>query len=141
MVATVPENSRPAFYQPALSGQVNGHPSGLANDRYGEIVTGVADIGQCIYIILATPKGSDPHRPTFGSELHLYIDYPIAAARPHIVREVVDALRQWEPRIKVMRVMVAPSDVAALTVDVEWVFADGVGAEIFKTPVPLRKLL
>ena len=86
MVATVPENSRPTFYQPALSGQVAGHPSGLASDRYGEIVTGVADIGQCIYIILATPKGSDPHRPTFGSEINLYIDYPIDAARPHSVR-------------------------------------------------------
>lgn len=141
MVATVPINSRPAFYQPALSGQVVGHPSGLASDRLGEIVTGVDDVSQCIYIILASAKGSDPHRPTFGSNLHLYIDYPIDAARPHIVREVVDALLQWEPRIKVMRVMVSPSDVASLQVDVEWVFADGVGAEIFKTPVPLRKQL
>lgn len=141
MVATVPQNARPAFYQPALSRHAAGHPSGLASDRFGEIVTGVADIDQCIYIILGTPKGSDPHRPTFGCDLHLYIDYPIDVARPHIVREVVAALRQWEQRIKVMRVMVTPSAVAALTVEVEWVFADGVGAEIFKTPVPLRKLL
>lgn len=140
MVSTALAN-QPAFRQPALSGQVVGHPSGLASDRYGELVTGVDDIGQCIYIILATPKGSDPHRPTFGSDLHNYIDFPIDAARPHIVREVVDALRLWEPRIKVMRVTVSPPDVAALTVDVEWVFADGVGAEIFHTPVPLRKLL
>jgi len=141
MVATVPVNSRPVFHQPALSELVNGHPSGLASDRLGQIVTGVADINQCIYIILTTPKGADPHRPTFGSDLYQYIDHPIDAARPHIVREVVDALRQWEPRLKVMRVMVTPNDVAGLQVNVEWVFADGVGAEIFRTPVPLRKLL
>jgi len=140
MVA-IPANSRPAFYQPALSGQVVGHPSGLASDRMGEIVTGADDVSQCIYIILESPKGSDPHRPTFGSNLHLYVDYPIDAARPHIVREVVDALRQWEPRIKVMRVFVSLGDVAGLLVEVEGVFADGVGSEIFKTPVPLRKQL
>jgi phage baseplate assembly protein W len=125
-------------YQPALSKRTVGHPSGLASDRLGEVVSGVADIDQCITIIFTTPKGSDPHRPTFGSDLYQYIDYPIDAARPHFVREVVDALRLWEPRISVLRVRITPSEIAELEVLVEWVFADGVGTEIFTTPVPIR---
>ena len=141
MVAIVSATSRPAFFQPALSGATAGHPSGLASDRLGEVVTGVADINQCIYIILTTPKGSDPHRPTFGSELHLYLDYPIDSARPHFVREVVDALAIWEPRIKVMRVPVTKEGDAGLLVGVEWVFADSVEAEMFSTRVPMRKVL
>lgn len=141
MVANVPATSRPAFFQPALSGEVAGHPSGLASDRLGEIVTGVADINQCIYIILTTPKGSDPHRPTFGSELHLYLDYPIDSARPHLVREAVDALSLWEPRIQVMRVPVTRESESGLLVSIEWVFADSVEAEMFSTRVPMRKVL
>lgn len=131
-MAIVPASSRPAFFQPALSSVALG-ASGLNSDRLGEIVTGVADINQCIYVIVTTPQGSDPHRPLFGSKLYLYIDYPIDSARPHIVREVVDALTRWEPRIRVLRVTVTPSDVAALDCEIEWVFADGVDAQVFST--------
>ncbi|HAH9251979.1 TPA: baseplate protein, partial [Escherichia coli] len=50
------------FWQPALQAP-------------GEIVRGLDDIRQSIQIILRTPRGSDPHRPEFGSNLHLYIDW------------------------------------------------------------------
>ena len=116
-------NSLPnRFFQPALSSQVAGHASGFANDRLGELVTDFQDVDQCIRIILTTPKGSNPHRPLFGSNQHLYIDYPVNSARPHIVREVVNALRQWEPRIDVVQVTVTLSDMAALACEVRWRF-------------------
>ena len=86
-------------------------------------------------------EGSDPHRPTFGSELHLYLDYPIDSARPHLVREAVDALALWEPRIQVMRVPVTRESESGLLVSIEWVFADSVEAEMFSTRVPMRKVL
>ncbi|AZE49568.1 putative bacteriophage baseplate protein [Pseudomonas chlororaphis] len=60
-----------AHWQPAL-----GTP--------GEVVEGLRDIDQSIHIVLATPKGSDPHRPEFGSDLHLYIDWPLAQDWCHI---------------------------------------------------------
>lgn len=41
-----------------------------------DIVGGLDDIDQCIRTILLTPKGSDPHNPPFGSNIHLYIDWP-----------------------------------------------------------------
>ena len=66
------------FWQPALQAP-------------GEIVRGLDDIRQAIQIILRTPRGSDPHRPEFGSNLHLYIDWPVDRAIPHVVRESVEA--------------------------------------------------
>jgi phage baseplate assembly protein W len=124
--------SRPVFFQPALS-STSDHPSGFFNDRLGEIVTGADDVGQCIYIILTTPLGADPHRPTFGSQIYRYIDSPIDSARPYIVREAIDALRVWEPRINVLRVIVGLSDIAALTCEIEWIFAEGIDTEVFRT--------
>jgi len=73
----------------------------------GSVVQGLGDIGQCVMIILGTPKGSDPLRPTFGCDLWHFIDMPLTLAVPHVVREVTEALILWEPRIKVLAVTVA----------------------------------
>lgn len=137
MVTSDVNNLPNRFFQPALSSQVDGHVSGLASDRLGELVTDTQDVDQCIRIILTTPKGSDPHRPLFGSNLHLYIDYPVNSARPHIVREAVNALREWEPRIEVVKVTVSLVDVAALACEVEWKFVAGVAEESFMTNLAL----
>lgn len=65
----------------------------------GDVVEGAEDINQSIAIILMTRKGSDPHRPTFGSNIHLYIDYPVNEASANIIRETTDAITEWETRI------------------------------------------
>ena len=75
-----------------------------AGSGLGQIVQGLGDVGQCIAIILSTPKGSDPLRPTFACDLWKYVDRPIDQALPAIVREVSDALKLWEPRITVVSV-------------------------------------
>ncbi|VVD98281.1 baseplate protein [Pandoraea communis] len=90
-----------------------------------DVVEAEADISQAIRVILRTPKGSDPHRPDFGSNVHLYIDYPIDQAVPHLVREAVDAIRQWEPRCHLLKVTPA-IDQAQMTLKVRWKLADGV---------------
>ena len=46
-----------AHWQPAL-------------DTPGGVVEGLRDIDQAIRIILTTPRGSDPHRPEFGSDIN-----------------------------------------------------------------------
>lgn len=91
----------------------------------GEVVEGLRDIDQSIRIILTTPKGADAHRPDFGSDLHLYIDWPVNRVTPHLVRETVDALRRWETRISVVQVQVL-IDGSQVTVRVQWRVADGV---------------
>ena len=70
------------------------------------VVQQIADVRQSIRIILTTPKGSDPLRPEFGCDAVNYLDLPLDAARPHIVREVREALA-WEPRVTVSGVAVS----------------------------------
>jgi len=89
-----------------------------------DIVGGLDDIDQCVRIILTTPKGSDPHRPEFGSNIHLYIDWPQNRITPHLVREAVEALRLWEPRIGEVRVAVSHA-LAAVELNVEWLPVSG----------------
>ena len=101
-----------AHWQPAL-----GTP--------GEVVEGLRDIDQAIRIILTTPRGSDPHRPEFGSDINLYIDWPTNRVVPHLVREAVDAIRRWETRVTVVQVL-AEIEEHHITLRVQWKVADGV---------------
>ena len=105
-------NITAAHWQPALG-------------TSGEVIEGLRDIDQAIRIILTTPKGSDAHRPEFGSDLHLYIDWPTNRVTPHRVRETVDAIRRWETRVSVVQVQVS-IDAEHVTVRVQWRVADGV---------------
>jgi phage baseplate assembly protein W len=105
---------------------------GLASG-VGAIVQGLGDVDQCIMIILTTPKGSDPLRPTFGCDIWQFIDAPLTLALPHIVREVTESLTIWEPRIKVIAVTatLAPNGAnsqygANLAVSVTWQLRLGV---------------
>ncbi|HEY9737521.1 MAG TPA: GPW/gp25 family protein [Trichocoleus sp.] len=85
-------------------------------------VQDAADLDQAIKIILATPYGSDPHRPDFASDVWAYIDYPVPRATPHVVREAVLAVETWEPRVTLEAVSVSPyrPNQAALTVNAQW---------------------
>ncbi len=85
----------------------------------GAVVEEADDIAQCIAVILNTPKGSRAHVPEFGSDLWRYLDYPVNEAIPNIVREAIDALTIWEPRIKL--VLVSPQVAGSqITLQIEW---------------------
>ena len=111
-----------AHWQPAL-----GTP--------GEVVEGLRDIDQAIRIILTTPRGSDPHRPEFGSDIHLYIDWPTSRVVQHLVREAVEAIRRWETRVTLVQVL-AEIEEERITLRVQWKVADGV---IQQTEVPYAR--
>ncbi|HYL59154.1 MAG TPA: GPW/gp25 family protein [Candidatus Acidoferrales bacterium] len=70
----------------------------------GDVVQGIADVEQCLGIIVTTPRGSDPLRPTFGADIWRYIDYPVDEALPSIVRELTSAITAWEPRVNLISV-------------------------------------
>jgi uncharacterized protein len=74
----------------------------------GSVVQGIADVEQCLGIIVTTPRGSDPLRPTFGSDIWRYIDFPIDVALPAIVRELTSAITMWEPRVNLISVTAQP---------------------------------
>jgi phage baseplate assembly protein W len=74
----------------------------------GGVVQGVADVEQCITIILTTPRGSDILRPDFGADLYQYLDRPITQSLAAIVRDVTAAIEKWEPRARLLSVTAAP---------------------------------
>ncbi len=74
----------------------------------GGVVQGIADVEQCLGIIVTTPRGSDPLRPTFGADIWRYIDFPIDEALPAIVRELTSAITTWEPRVNLISVTAQP---------------------------------
>lgn len=99
----------------------------------GEVVTGNDEINQAILLILTTPPGSLPHRPDFGCGLWRYVDYPAVQAMPNMVREAVLAIRRWEPRIKVARVIPSVLN-AQITLSVQWQSRDGSSGRVEVRP-------
>lgn len=95
----------------------------LKLNSIGGVSEGVDDINQCIAIILLTRKGTVPHRPTFGSDIYKYIDYPVNEAIPNIVREATDSISLWETRIKINSIEVEIEQ-STLNVKVEWTLKD-----------------
>ena len=112
----------------------------------GNVVQGIADINQCIGIILSTPPGSDPLRPTFACDLWPLIDTPITVARPQLVREIVEGITKWEPRVRVLSVVVNVEGginsailLANLLITIVWqllIDVSGVGNQTLTITVP-----
>ena len=92
-------------------------------NKIGSVAEGAEDINQCIAIILTTRKGSVPHRPTFGSDIYKYVDYPVNEAVPNIIREATDAITLWETRINLKSVSVEINNIQ-ITVKDEWTLKD-----------------
>lgn len=86
----------------------------------GEVVTGLGDIEQCIGIIITTRNESVPHRPLLGCDAWRWLDAPASIAIPNIVREVIDSLELWEPRIRVTGVTAVITAAGSATVTVNW---------------------
>lgn len=87
------------------------------------MVSGERELEQAIQIILLTYPGERPMRPRFGSRLRDFVfrsaDNSTAAELAHEVRS---AVRQWEPRVDVHEVHVAPDPVERNRLDVEVVY-------------------
>lgn len=62
----------------------------------------IKSILQNIRLILTTVKGSDVHRPDFGSTLYFFIDRPLnAITAGKIKTEIKNAILQWEQRVDI----------------------------------------
>ncbi|MBV8360455.1 MAG: GPW/gp25 family protein [Deltaproteobacteria bacterium] len=94
--------------------------TGLLGSGIGNVVQGVADIEQCLIIILTTPLGSDPLRPTFGCDLLSWIDKPITLATPGVVAAVVAAITIWEPRVQLLSVVITSGTSGQLIIAITW---------------------
>lgn len=74
----------------------------------GGIAADGEELQQAIATILKTPRGNDIHRPEFASDLWDYIDYPIPRATPFVIRDSVEAIEVWEPRINLETIETRP---------------------------------
>lgn len=91
-----------------------GRPAHLAHAQYEDSVR------QGVLLILSTSKGERVMRPDFGCDIHDLLFAPNDATTCGMAESMVrDALRQWEPRIDVLRVT-ADADGALLSVSVDY---------------------
>ena len=91
---------------------------------YGQVVEAMDDIDQCILIIMATRKGSKPLDPEFGCDVWKYLDQPVNAVRPDIVRETYAAINLYEPRIDIIGVKIEAESISSLKLTIEWKLKD-----------------
>lgn len=91
----------------------------LSATEPGKVVQDLEDINQCISIILATAKGTDPLRPEFGCDILRWIDRPVNEAIANIIKEAVAAIEMWEPRVLVTNAR-ATVENFRIFVTIEW---------------------
>lgn len=81
----------------------------------GKRLEGDAHLAQSIGDILTTPIGTRPLRRDYGSALFELIDQPMnALGRLRVFAAVADALRRWEPRLRITRIALTGDDGAVL---------------------------
>jgi hypothetical protein len=81
------------------------------------------DVRQAILIVLLTNPGERVMRPTFGAGLNEFLFEPInSTTMATIAQRVEDSLIDWEPRIDVISVSVAPDSKnnATLLIDIQY---------------------
>lgn len=79
----------------------------------GKPLSGIAHLAQSIARILSTPLGSVPMARDFGSLLFDLIDRPINASLTMLLHAATaTALRRWEPRIALTRVVLSAVNAA-----------------------------
>lgn len=92
----------------------------LSLSGFGEVVTDLEDIKQCIYVILFTPKGSAPFWLDFGCGLYDWIDEPMTIAAPKIVRDIRAAINKWETRVTIIDLTYSFSAEGVVMINMHW---------------------
>ena len=62
------------------------------------------EVAQNVLMIVTTLKGTIPYMRNFGVRQEL-IDQPVLAARSKLTGEIIAAVKKFEPRAKVLRVL------------------------------------
>lgn len=86
----------------------------------GEVVEGINDIRQCLYIILTTAKGSDPLRPDFGADIYKAVDQPAARVVTRLKDTILKQVELYEPRAEVLNISSTIKDEAHVSVRLTW---------------------
>lgn len=86
----------------------------------GEAISEMEHLEQCIRDILLTPIGTRIMRRSYGSRLMYLLDQPMNEAFVASVQgAVVEAINNYEPRIKLTRVIVNGAEAGVLNLTIE----------------------
>lgn len=86
----------------------------------GRALSGIDHLKQSVIDILTTPIGSRVMRRDYGSRLFELIDNPTNPETvADIVAESAQALKKWEKRIEVSRVLVTSAQSGSVTLTIE----------------------
>ena len=91
--------------------------------KTGKPLSGLAHLRQSIKDILTTPLGSRVMRRNYGSRLFDLVDNPLNEETIiNIFAATAEALQQWEPRIRVLRVQAREVLGAKISIDLEGIY-------------------
>ena len=96
----------------------------LSSQQFSEVVTDLADINQCILMIVNTQKGSDPVSPLFGIDLMKWIDAPVTVLIPNLINEITRQVGIWEKRAEIIKVTYLEEE-SHITFTLEWTTTTG----------------
>ncbi len=86
----------------------------------GRVLSGIDHLKQSVIDILTTPIGSRVMRRDYGSRLFELIDNPTNPETvADIVAESAQALKKWEKRIEVSRVLVTSAQPGSVALTIE----------------------
>lgn len=66
--------------------------------NFGDVVTDIEDVKQCLFILICTRKGTAPFWPDFGCGAFDWIGQPMTEAIPKIIRDIRIAIETYETR-------------------------------------------
>ncbi|WP_428243423.1 GPW/gp25 family protein [Gynuella sp.] len=90
------------------------------NAQTGKPIEGLEHLRQSVQDILATPVGSRVMRRNYGSRIMQLLDNPVNAALiPQLQAAVVEALGNYEPRLRLNRVLVSGLNDGELNITIE----------------------
>ena len=93
------------------------------NAQSGRPLAGIAHLRQSIRDILTTPIGTRVMRRDYGSHLFRLVDAPMRPGLDvQLYAAAAEALRRWEPRLRLSRVQVTATAVAHATLSLEGVY-------------------
>jgi phage baseplate assembly protein W len=104
---------------------------GLDIDNLGEVVQGLDDIKQCVFIILTTQKRTDTLREDFGCGAYDYVDMPTNVSIPNMKKSIVDCLVKYENRIEKIKIK-SEIDVANLNFTISYAIKNTILTDILK---------
>ena len=112
--------------------------TGMSNGT-GRTLESRQHLAQSIADVLTTPIGSRVMRREYGSQLADLIDWPLnSATRLQAYAAIAMAVMRWEPRIRLSRVQLTPTDVpGGAVLDIEGTVTDTNEALSLRVPLSL----